>query len=294
MGYRATFDEERKFGIELEGYGLSRLEICEHLEQEKILTSIGDTYSKSKGKWTVGTDGTIQHSYPIEIISPILSGSNSFNQIEKVCKILNRIGLQTDSRCGFHIHWSVPDYTGRDTINLLRLYAKYEKVLDLFFDPSRRENKNQNCRSLIKQEGISWIYSLNKPFYYQAHQIAQEFEKTQTLEHTTSLPSARHHKVNLCSINKYGTVEFRQHQGTFDFEEIKNWIIFSQQLVNRARDSMVSDGMVAWTTLIRTFALSDTQLEYHLPEENKFLSSTREYYRKIYRENLEGEKQYVA
>lgn len=285
MAYRALFDEKREFGIEFEGFGLSGLEIVELLGQEKIWAYCGDGFTKSN-KWVLGKDSTIKHTYPIEIMSPILSGSKGLSVVERVCGVLSRTDLKTDESCGFHVHWNVSDFTGRSTINLLRLYGKYEKILDRFFNETRRRDCNKHCRSLVKQGGISWIYDLNKEFYFQAYQIAKEFERTQELENTTSSPSARHHKVNICAINKYGTVEFRQHHGTFDFQEIKNWIIFSQQLINRARDTMVGDGVATWDSLIRTLGLSEGQLRESMwREDKKYLREAREFYKEKIRGN---------
>lgn len=286
MAYRAIFDSKRGFGIELEGFGLSRLEVVEALEEQKILCCICDTYSENRTIWTVGTDATISQLYPVEIVSPVLRGEAGLREIQKVCEILQKAGLRTDESCGLHIHWNVSDYTGHSALNILKLYAKYEKILDLFFEPQRRGDDNQHCRSLIKQGEIDWIHDLNRPFYYRAFQIAQEFEAAVPLKPATSFPSARHHKVNLCAINKYGTVEFRQHHGTLNFEEIKNWIIFSQQLIQRAKDTLVGEGVATWDSLIKTLALTDVQLHQSMPTpDKKLLRECREFYKKKYREN---------
>lgn len=295
MAYRAFFDDKREFGIELEGFGFSRLEIVEALEQERIPTSLGDSYSAGVQKWTIGFDSTIKQLYPVEIISPILSGEKGFHQVKKVCAVLNRMGFQTDQSCGFHIHWSVADYTGRSVINLLRLYGKYEKVLDFLFDESRRGDESDFAHSLIKEGGIGWTYILDKPFFYQAYQIAKEFEDTQRTKNKTSFPSARHHKVNVCAINKYRTIEFRQHQGTFDYEEIKNWLVLSQQLINRAKDSLVLEGISTWESMNKTLGLTESQLRESMETGDKFLlRDMRDFYRKIYRENKEKEKVYAS
>lgn len=286
MAYRAVFDESRKFGVEIEGYGLSRLEIAEALEQKKFSVCLCDSYPKNSTQWTVGSDGTINQVYPVEIISPQLQGSTGLLEIEKVCEVLQKAGLKVDESCGLHVHWNVSDFTGHSALNLLRLYAKYEKILDYFFEENRRGDSNQHSRSLIKQGGIDWIYDLNKPFFYQAYQIALEFERTQKVEPASSFPAARHHKVNLCAINKYGTVEFRQHHGTLDFEEIKNWVVFSQQLIHRAKDTMVNEGVATWDSLIKTLGLGESQLrESVFRPDKKQLRETREFYKERYREN---------
>ena len=41
----------------------------------------------------------------------------------------------------------------------------------------------------------------------------------------------RYYKVNLQSLSRYGTIEFRQHNGTIDAEKILNWVSFCTQFV---------------------------------------------------------------
>lgn len=286
MAYRARFDYRRTFGIELEGYGVSTQEIVEALAEQKISAYVGDGYNHRVSKWAIGRDGTVQHLFPLEIVSPIFAGEKGLEEVRKVCDVINRLDVKTDESCGFHVHWGVADYTGRNMINLLKLYGKYEKVLDFIFHPSRRGELCEFAHTLRRQDGMTWLYRLQGAFYTHAYQIAQEFEATQSTANRTSHPTARHHKVNVCAYNKYGTVEFRQHEGTFDYEKIENWIIFSQQLVNRAKDTTVNEGVATWESLTKTLALTELQLRESFESLDKnYLRQARDFYRKIYRHN---------
>lgn len=288
MAYRAIFDEKRKFGIELEGFGISRNELADCLEKEKIAVRVSGGYEKLFQKWTVAQDATIAHENSFELISPILTGRWGFQEIRKVCDVVNSLGVQTDASCGFHIHWSVSDFTGRNLINLLWLYGKFEKVLDFIFPPERRDDHSQFAHSLLRQGRMTWLYQLQGAFYVHAYQVAQGFEAGQPTGNKTSYPTARHHKVNVCAYNKYQTVEFRQHEGTFDYEKIKNWLFLSQQLVNRAKNTTVSEGVVTWESLMKTLALTDPQMRESMDSPDKiYLHEMRDFYRKIYRENRE-------
>jgi len=92
--------------------------------------------------------------------------------------------------------------------------------------------------------------------------------------------------VNICAYNKYRTVEFRQYEGTFDYEKIKNWIVFSQQLMIRAKDTLVTEGVATWESLMKTLALTEPQLRESMDSPDKiYLREAREFYRKIYRKN---------
>lgn len=295
MAYRATFDDKREFGIELEGFGVERGKFFDALAQKKIPVCMNERFNRDIPQWTVTTDGTVTANHPLEIISPILHGEKGLTEIKKVCDVANKLGIKTDESCGFHIHWSAGDYTGRSMINLLRLYGKYEKNLDFIFHTSRREDNNPFAHTLIKHNNLNWLYRLNGPFYYHAYQIAQEFEATQATENQTSHPTARHHKVNICAYNKYRTVEFRQHEGTFDFEKIKAWIVLSQQLVSRSKDTLVIEGVTTWESFMRTLALTDQQLNQSVETpDKKIIRSARDFYRKIYRENKKENEQLVC
>lgn len=260
--------------------------MIEALTEKEISVYVGDGLDKREPQWEIAQDGTIKHAYPLEVVSPILKGKTGLYEIKKVCDALNKLEIQTDLNCGLHVHWSAADYTGKNMVNLLRLYGKYEKILDFIFHESRREDNCSFAHTLLRQGNMNWLYRLQGGFYTHAYQIAQEFEATQATSNMTSYPTARHHKVNICAYNKYRTVEFRQHEGTFDFEKIKNWIIFSQQLVNRAKDTVVMEGVATWDSLMKTLGLTEPQLRESIESPDKiYLRKTRDFYRKIYRIN---------
>lgn len=284
MAYRAAIDVFRKFGVEIECYGLSQLEVIEKLEENNIPACYCNDYFMGIYTWSVGKDGTINQPYPIEVKSPILDFSQ-IDRVEKVVKILSEMELKTDSSCALHVHWNVSDYAGWDIANLLKLYIKFEPVLDLLVAFWRRGNNNDHCRSLIKNNIWQWIDSLDVTL--PAYQISKEFQKAYRLEKVTSFPSARHHKLNICAINRYGTVEFRQHQGTLDWEEIKNWILLTGQMVGRARDGSCINPSekISLGDFIRTMTLGDSQLDCDSAEEWLLLAGMRDFYKKKYRKN---------
>jgi len=282
------FDERREFGIELEGFGLEREQIYQALRplrQKGAYASVGEKFNKRIWEWVIAQDSTIKQPYPLELISPALNGVKGLRQIKRICDVLNKLEIQTNENCGLHVHWSAGDFTGRHMINLLRLYGKYEKILDFIFPLSRRDDQSPFAHSLLRDGSTAWLYR-EGVFRTHAYQLAKDFEKTQATTNTSSYPTARHHKVNICAYNKYRTVEFRQHEGTFDFEKIKNWIVFSQQLINRAKDTSVTEGVATWESLIKTLALTEPQLRESMDSPDKvYLREARDFYQKIYREN---------
>ena len=50
----------------------------------------------------------------------------------------------------------------------------------------------------------------------------------------------RYFKVNACSYSRHRTIEFRQHQGSTDFEKISNWVNFCAKLVAWSKKNVLS------------------------------------------------------
>ena len=46
--------------------------------------------------------------------------------------------------------------------------------------------------------------------------------------------SERYYKVNFCSYVAFGTLEFRQHSGTIEFEKMMNWVKITHMIIERA------------------------------------------------------------
>jgi putative amidoligase enzyme len=289
LPYRAFIDRSRKFGVEIECFGIEREELHLYFCQWGVLSSVRDLYSANDYEcWTLGVDNTIIGENPVEIISPELLGLDGLSEVKRVCQILESVNLKVNDSCAFHVHWDVSDFTGWHVVQLLRLYAKFEPVIDLFMDPSRRGNKNSHCQSLIKEGGFEWMNKLRPFLHEKAYQVADTFSRTQGLSTpVTSLPSSRHHKVNPVSILKYGTVEFRQHQGTLNFNEMMYWILFTGQLINRVKSGIVvNSGKASLGSLISLLKLSDNCIDWRGERgDMKILAEMREHYKRVSRRN---------
>jgi hypothetical protein len=79
-----------------------------------------------------------------------------------------------------------------------------------------------------------------------------------SLNRVPSYPSARHHKLNLCSVLDKETVEFRQHQSTVNETELCEWIVLTQLMVTRAKQVKTNSEMkdISLNSFIRVLGLS--------------------------------------
>lgn len=194
----------RKFGIEIETINFSPKETRKILKKELDLTN-----------WKFIKDNTVccclnyECSGVIckscEIISPILTPTKeTFALIQNICEILNKNKFSVNQSCGFHVHIDAKDLNFSQSLNIFEKYFKYETIIDKFHHLSRR-NDNIYCVPLSTYSEILNSRSLDN------------FDK--------------YCKLNLMSLMEHNTIEFRQHHGTIDYDEIYNWINFCLQFV---------------------------------------------------------------
>lgn len=215
------FNEERTFGVEIEftTKGITREAVAKLMNQKGVRAEVDIYNHTTRGHWRLITDSSCGY----ELVSPILKGREGLRQLELACEALNELGAKVNRKCGLHVHHDINDYSVEDTKNLYATYIKFEKIIDSFLPNSRRGNNNNYCKSLT---------SIN--YSGREESALKLLQRTKTMDDIKSLFSTRYLKLNIQSYVKYGTVEFRQHSGTTEYEKIYNWIILTQQMVDNA------------------------------------------------------------
>lgn len=151
---------------------------------------IGHTVFKSK------TDGSIRGR---EFVSPILESDAGLHAIDEFCD--HATGkVAVDSRCGFHVHLGLADcsLSAQKSLALAYHYA-YD-----FWNSCICESRH-NTR-----------YAKDHKSYYN--------RKDTINTEPNRLTSDRYVWVNWRALNKFGTVEIRSHEPTFDKLAINNWV----------------------------------------------------------------------
>lgn len=165
------------------------------------------------------SDSSIRGENPIECVSPVLTGKAGMKSLENCCKALNEAGAQVNISTGLHVHIGAANLTDEAYINVFKNYQKLEKVIDTFMARSRRANNSQWCRTLQDKD---FSMCLTKLDVYDV------------------MGGNRYYKVNACSYARHQTIEFRQHQGSTDFEKISNWVNFCAKLVAWSKKNVLS------------------------------------------------------
>ncbi len=213
---RVGFNNDRKFGIEFEvvnKYSASKYQVVQAIKRYNLLIRDTDSYfsnaDSTERYWTVKRDGSIDGN-GFEIVSPVLKGQDGIRQVKIVTKILDK-HCTINRSCGLHVHWETRDFNGEDFIKLYNFSLRFQSTMDFLVPKSRRENCY--CRS--------WAGSISE-------------NNSSLVRNLTD--GSRYHTINFNSYSVRGTIEFRQHAGTTDFEKVLNWILFTQSVIETVKE----------------------------------------------------------
>lgn len=121
-------------------------------------------------------------------------------------------------RAGVHVHVNVQDLTPKQLITFISLYFIFEEVLLSYCDKSRAGN-----HFCLRMSDAS--YSLDM--------ITDAIMKSDLQSLNTE--DLRYASLNITSLFKYGSIEFRALESTTDFNKIKEWATVLNQLKEWAK-----------------------------------------------------------
>lgn len=209
-----------RFGVEIEFTGATCDAVTRYLSDNGVnIYYAGYSHSVSD-QWKVVTDASVTvGGIGGELVSPILSGVTGLFDLDRVVQILNEVpNIGVDRRCGLHVHVSWDGMTVAQVQTIVNRFTKYEDWFDSIQPVSRRANRF--CKAVKGHPQFSNALAFNPRSNYQS---------LQALGH---IASDRYVKLNLASLSRYGTIEFRQHSGTTDPVKVVNWVRFLEQFID--------------------------------------------------------------
>lgn len=231
----------RLVGVEIEVAGLWGGDLAVALRNGGVPAQFRDYTHDYTEEWKVVRDGSVSDG--CEVVSPPMPRKPMFEALKQVCTIITGAGGTVDRRCGFHVHHSVGDFTSMDLWRLALLTIHYEHVVDGLLAPSRRDNRY--CVRMHHPQSLwyppirrdrRWVEFLRWYVFLQNRRtIPRNGWSDDYLPHYDFDDLDRYQKVNFRSLGSYGTVEFRQHQGTLNARKMAMWIDLTQRLIERAR-----------------------------------------------------------
>ena len=222
----------RRFGIEIEAYGVNRSVLVTALRSEGLQADLAGYGQSATAYWKVSRDGSIIAANPFELVSPILSGPLGIAELGTAIGVLVRKNAKVNATCGFHVHIDATNMDLKGLRSVLKSYANNEDIIDALMPTTRRGSNNQYCRSLA---GIT-------PGMTDADRVAKvkaffaEVDRCQTVSELQAMVIARSRyvKLNLLAYSEHGSIEFRQHSGTVNRIKIVNWVTFCEAFVSHA------------------------------------------------------------
>lgn len=228
------------FGIEIEMYNVDKHDLARRMRDAGIEARVWEYGHDYQGFWKIVSDASIRRQGAAELVSPILNGAEGLELIDKVCAIINDLGAKVGITCGLHVHHEAIGFTADSICKAAKVYKRIEKRVDEFMPASRRGNSNDMIRS-----------TYNAP------------DQAFTMRNS----GYRYFKLNCQSFFRHGTIEFRHHAGTTDAEKIKNWVLFTACVIEKARGVVSSEKVlkrwvdVKWYLGMTTNRCSDSIIE---------------------------------
>jgi Putative amidoligase enzyme len=211
----------KRFGIEIEGYGCNMAIIESALRSAGISCYTEGYNHNTRGHWKLVSDGSLSGDRTFELVSPILEGEAGLEAVRTVSNVLVRLGVKINRTCGLHAHLDAAGLNLTNWKNLISNYANLENVIDSMMPPSRRAN--QYCKTM------------------KIENLTQKLQRCTTINQITNLFPNRYQKVNTQSYSRHGSVEFRQHSGTIESDKIVNWLIFLHNLLDYSKTNTIQN-----------------------------------------------------
>ena len=251
---------DRTFGVEIE-FGLNRdtyqnfKDEFEMRTGEKVNVTSAYNTSVSNTHWTLATDSSVSVDGYIgrELKSPPIKLSE-IDRLKKVYEFLNEVG-KVNRTCGQHVHIDANDLTFKQQKKVLIAYLVNEDVIDMMHPISRRFGRgvgSQYCGSghgrheLTREQtqdssvnrNVNYPSDVSVQFmrlqnHYKSvviNECIKKIKKARSVRRLQANGFAEKYS-NVQIVERFGTMEFRQHAGTLEYSKIANWIIFLNNFV---------------------------------------------------------------
>lgn len=256
--------------------------IC--LEMIQILRKNGfstnDFMFANSSKWTVLTDDTVIPNdtsgnwYPIELKSPAFFCSDrSLEDIKMVVELLgSKFQLYTNNSCGFHVH--VGNRNRGFSLSTLKRFCSLITVFDYQLDSLHPRNRRQNVFAKSMRRVFDRGTSLEGKLA-----IIDELKSVRDLiSRVHNIPG---YDWDKCMAFNFGnlleeldrplrTIEFRQHQGTLDLNQITNWIKVVCELVKISHEGAYLDHLISKHMYNTKYTIIDLFKDLGLLPQAKF------------------------
>ena len=203
MTKKIKLPPDMTIGMEIESEGKS----------SEYIMKMTDTLAKG---WTCTVDGSLEEGTSVEVVSPILSGTNErvTKSIKRVCQSLEILGQSTSDDCGGHVHIGA-DYLKSEGAfeNLVEIVGNTEEVLYAISN-KKGEKPRQGVGRYAGPISGKVEKALDKNISFKSMEDRIEFIKNVQGENPNN---QRYYLINFSNLaNSRNTIEFRLANGIVD------------------------------------------------------------------------------
>ena len=250
-----------RYGVEIEAIrkdGVSKHGLANWLSRFVSGTEYRGYTHQVMSTWKVVDDGSL-NSMGIEVVSPPMY-SEGRAAITAICDNLRGLA-SADSSCGLHAHIRIlaDHHTNVDDVlygsnnldeaisltgwmfRIAFAYNWFQTAIDGFMPPSRRMSNNPSYCGSLQHTVSEAAQELHQPLTNSLEQMLRhggvdEIVWSQMRSIMSRLMGPRYMNINFGALNKYGTIEFRQHGGTTNPNQINSWVELMARLVLVCRE----------------------------------------------------------
>lgn len=232
----------RPFGVEIETVGLTKTELAAAIQavvnhhvptfgyHGKRCECCGRQYTAEEKLtiWKVESDGSLRHQGSTyrtgEVVSPILRGEEGLDEMTRVVNALYNAGARPNRSTGLHVHVEASDLSGEEVARVVEFYTTNQARIDQLVSISRRNSR--------------WARK------YPAYRVESMKQDAANGKDALRAYASKYSVVNLSPLFSYGTIEFRQHQGTTSAKKVAAWVRFVQGVIAAAQAAVEIDTAV--------------------------------------------------
>lgn len=162
--------------------------------------------------WQTEQDGSLRGRFPDEAAEFVLKKpidiKNVPEALQELAEHQKNAKLDFGYRTSVHVHVNVQDLTNDELMNFIYTYLLLEEPLVNFCGRERKGNRF--CLRVQDAEGL--IFTLNEVFKQGVPEAMRVSEE-----------AIRYSSLNIASLRKYGSIEFRAMRGNLDVDLITIW-----------------------------------------------------------------------
>jgi hypothetical protein len=212
---------DRTFGVEVEFFGCTAEQAAAALIAAGLpARNYGYTHDVVS-HWKIVRDGSVHgaHHQGLELVSPILSGEEGLAEVVTAMAAIRGAGARVNRSCGVHVHVGMAGLNGAQIMDVFEMYTANQRVINGLLAQSRHNSH--------------WCSTTYANYEADNRRLARQASSpTEVRSFLRGLD--RYRAVNLSAYAKYGTVEFRQHQGSMNSKKVTSWVRFLLGLVEVA------------------------------------------------------------